>query len=1250
MKRLITSFALAMLAMLGASGIAYADQSVSCANVNTVTLNQFTVIGDSNTACSITTAISASASIEILGSTITDTMPISNSAGNILMISQGAITTSGTITETGTNFNIDIKANQGGNGNLTIGSGGISKIVATQTGGGVTSIIYVTNGTSSSTGTLTLSATSAISVPDGSGDYIILNAQMGNLSMPAGTLSTTGNSGRAGSIQLLATTVNFAGNATLTAAQAASQGYSNHGIAIAATTINYAGTLTVTADGNGGFNFLFAQGGTTISDTGDYKNLTIIVTNTSPVAKPLTLAGGSGLLKVTANGTSGYLQVAAYPISFTGGAVTLQAQGTASGSSSISISNLSQTGGTGLTFGGTGTVLIDASGNAGNGGYLYVSAAQAVVSAPTLTLNASGPSSGSGNGGTLYFQTTKTTLSGATVSILNNGSATGTGNAGSYTQFYSSGAVQLPTTTFKMSANGSSGGAGNGGPLSFQGSSTTVPAGLKSTITANGGGSGTGNGGAITMYPVSNITLGNNAGQFAVAATSGSTGGNGGSISIEPFGSTLTVANTATPISVSVLGATGNGGSITLEANTLTFNGTSSQLTANAGSTSGNGGSITLSASSTALTIGTGSSGNVQLYAKAPGNGNGGSISVTDYTGITVNSADLSVLAGTTGNGNGGTIALTGGPANLTGSFNANSSGNGTGGTINFQNGYFTFNGTQSLTASGMGTGQGGTITLNQTYSGEASPLTLGANTTLIANSASGPGGTINITSASQPIAITGSGIFVAAATTSGSGAGGTINVTATSNTITVTGTLNANGSGTGLGGQITLTGNSTYSILLNNATISASAASNGNGSGNVISIRNSNGGVNLDGTKLSAQGYGNGSGGNIAITASTLSMNATIFNALANAGTGAGGNIDIIITGSNPVDVSQALFNANASPSSTSAAGGTVSINLAEGSGGTNPIDILAPGFNVSAGSAADQSVFDGSISLNTNAIGAAIVCTQIKNQSTVWPTQYWYCGHTPANSQVVLNALQALSPISLSTLSNGGPYVLVFFDVDESDEFLASTENAENEDTKDPVAAWYSSTENRINVMENLEQSLVVLSLSANQITEASHHEAGHVLDIDWGSLAGEPFVSQIGGTEPQSYGDFVNHDFRNLTYAAPSYTTQLPACGTGAIFQGKNDPRTGSPICPLQGDLVGLNNQQILQTILPYFLTTTGQRWKETWAQEIAVFSVSTPVDTTDFYFLNYFPCTQTYVTTLYNTGAIAALSAYPTACTN
>jgi hypothetical protein len=773
-----------------------------------------------------------------------------------------------------------------------------------------------------------------------------------------------------------------------------------------------------------------------------------------------------------------------------------------------------------------------------------------------------------------------------------------------------------------MSANGSSGGSGNGGYVTFDAiTTTTIPTTLKSTFTANGGGSGTGNGGTIVLDPYSNIKLGNNAGEFAVSATSGSTGGNGGSITVEPFGGSITVDNTASPLSVAVLGTTGNGGSITLETfySSLTFNGTASQLTANGGTTSGNGGSITLAASVAALTIGTGSAGNVQLFAKAPGNGNGGSISITDYYGITVNSADLSVLAGPTGNGNGGTIALTGGQATLTGSFNANGAGNGNGGTINFQVGSFTFNSTQSFTANSLGTGAGGNITLNSTYAGQTSPLTLGANTTLQATSTSGNGGTIGITAASQPIAITGAGVKVTAGS---NGTGGTINVTATANTITVAGTLAADGRGSGSAGVISLIAGSTSGTMtLDNATISASGDTAGNGNGNQITIQN----------------------------AGPISVNSTTFDAKGG-GTGNGGNVNITITGTNtaPANVAVANFNVNADPAQ-SGMGGKIAVNKATGLNANTPIDITT-NFHVDAGQSAGASIFDGSVALNTDANGDPIVCQQFKNTVTTWPASYWYCGSRPTESLEVLSTYQHLSSSAITALNAINPYVLTFYDVAAADAFLVTSELGESGSSGNNVAGWYNYTENRIIVLEAVTYAGggEIIKSDAS-IAETARHEAGHVTDIAWGAVAGRAYVSVIGGTQQQSYNGFVTHDFRNLTYQAPAYTTLLPACGAGAIFQGETDPRFQTPICPLQGDLVGLNNQQILQKIQAYFTTLNGQNWFETWAQEFSVFTGAAGNASVDYYFQNYFPCTKIYVQSLYNTGELAPLSAYPASCT-
>jgi hypothetical protein len=984
--------------------------------------------------------------------------------GTIYVNAQGSLVT-GTITG-GANANIDLKANQaGGNGALTIGSGGVAGITAGK--GGIT---YVTNGTSSSAGMLTLAAGNLISVPAGSGNYIILNAQNGTLNMQSG-LSTTGPSGPAGQIQLLANKVAFGNNLTLTADQTYSTS-SDHGVAISAETVTYGGTTTglqMIGDGPGGWSYLLPQGGTTITDNQNPYDLSIEVDNDNDVQAPISVQGATGApLEMTANGIDGLVLVQGYPLSFTGGAVTLQAN--AASGQEVEIENPGTlTGQTGLTFGGTGAVTINANGSGGPGGYVYINVDQAVVSAPTLSISTNGPSTGSGNGGTLYFNTTKASLTGQTVSITNNGSSTGTGNAGSATQFYSSGAIQLPTQTFTMTANGASGGSGNGGPIYFGGTATTIPGSLKSTLTANAGGAGTGNGGTVTLSPTSSVTLGNNAGEFALSATGGSTGGNGGTITVQPYSGTLTVDNTATPISVAVPGTTGNGGTITLSATNLTFNGTASQLTANGGSTFGNGGTISLSAyGSSVLTIGTGSAGNVQLYAKAPGSGNGGTINITDYDGITVNSADLSVSAGPTGNGNGGTIALTGGPTNLTGSFNANGVGNGNGGSIDFNAGYFTFNGTQSFTANSLGTGKGGNVTLNSTYTGETSQLILGGNTTLQATSVSGNGGTITITAASQPI-LTGSGISVATGT-GGNGNGGTIAITGSANTIDATAELDAEGYGSGNGGTITLTSNGTGSAGNISVQDALNVQANGTGNGGTISVISGSGSVTVGTTGFMASGSGDGNGGNVTINSAT------------------------------PVDLSGAFVNAPAGGGGTGA-GGHFTALKSSGAGGTVTLNVNAV-VQVEAGSASPVTVQDGTISLN------GVSCGQWKagtgNGNTTWPFSYWDCANSTPSSHdtLVAPAVTGLPASFKTTLGahNVATYILTN-DANYNSFFSPTT----------PLTTAISISDISINVAAVFETQGVDQSsyLRGNMM-----HELGHFLDnYNSPTASGTPaFVSAV------------------------------------------------------------------------------------------------------------------------------------------
>jgi len=125
---------------------------------------------------------------------------------------------------------------------------------------------------------------------------------------------------------------------------------------------------------------------------------------------------------------------------------------------------------------------------------------------------------------------------------------------------------------------------------------------------------------------------------------------------------------------------------------------------------------------------------------------------------------------------------------------------------------------------------------------------------------------------------------------------------------MTVNGTLSANAVGTGLGGQIVLMGNSSSSILLNGATIQAAADPNGNGSGNIISILNPDGGINVAGATFDANGSDEGGGGNITINSSSSDpIDFTQPNTFVNAkggSNGAGGTVNIASAANYNIDL----------------------------------------------------------------------------------------------------------------------------------------------------------------------------------------------------------------------------------------------------------------------------------------------------------------------------------------------------------
>jgi hypothetical protein len=1018
--------ALAMGSLLMASPARAADYTGNCAGISA--FNGSGNVDITDTACTLSQSISASGHIHITADSISapgkvltsvyeidlratgdiavgnltttysyinvqgDNVNISGDVavttwGNILMIAQHNLATANITGAPG--LNVDLKANaSGANTPFIIGgtgnANGVNGTVATQPSGNLptwaSAVMYITNGTSGSLGGITIADLSKLSFAATSSaraGYLILEAWDGTINVPSGTLSADGTAtSSAGTISLQAKEIDFGNNVQISVSQPAGNPGSLHGIILSAETVKYGGPsgLVLKADGDGyaqyqnGYVQLVPKTANTIYDSLDPGNLIIYGWTNAYLAGTTTYQGsGTAPLFVSANGSNSLVQTAGYPLSFSGGDVTLQSKG-ATNHQVLVQNNQPSTGIVGLTFASSGIVTVDATGVGGNGGVIQFYVDKASIAGTNFNVKADGPASGDGDSGTIAFFTSQ---------------------------------------------------------LMFD-------SGTKGSFSANAASSGTGNSSqsAITFYPgAASFSVGNDNGQIKFSAKGGSTSGNAGYIDLQGYGSAVTLYGagpSAHVLDVSVPGTTGNGGQIKLTAyQGLTFDGTASYLKADSGSTSGDGGKIILVTSSSPITIGTGSSGSVDLSAKSNANGKGGTVDITSYSGITADSAHINVSAGTdkqggtislnagysslalagdvnadggTGNGAGGTISLSaggftlpsgvntkfvadgngagrggsitvvthwqgitvsgdngtfsieakssgsgnGGSATLTsdsaislasGSLNVSAGTNGNGGTINVtSNSILSLDGNLSLNAGAAGSGDGGTLSL----SAAGFSLPSGSNTKFVADgNGTGNGGTITVVTQSQGIIVSGdNGTFSLEAVATGFGNGGT--VTLTSDSVVAIAGAAIDVSGEKKGGTINVTSNSDNIALSGTLSANATTAADGNG-GTIDLVANSISLPPSSNTVLTATGSGSGSGGNISIKATASgatigSANAQLSIDASSASRGPGGSV--IITTAGTLTVNASAVNVAAGPNAgTNQIGGAIELITTSGS-----------------------------------------------------------------------------------------------------------------------------------------------------------------------------------------------------------------------------------------------------------------------------------------------------------------------------
>lgn len=684
------AFAPALLALFGFASPASA---YTCANVPTNVTGDIIITEPGD--CTISNDITATnGNIQITAGGLINAQGITTTGGgNVLLTAVRSVTANNITTGDGTHTGgVEINAYTGGGANVfTIGGARLLNSVGTintsnTTAGGtsptfISGGLFITNGTPTDTGGISVVNMSGIQVTASASrsGIINLNAQNGQLSLPAGTLNSIGAAGQgAGSITLLARTIATANGTIINASQDYTASGTSHGVTIAAQTLTVTGAsgLQVKADGNGiagnpatAFATLAPQGSFTLSSNGDVHNLlwTINSSNFFYVNDAITVSG-TAPFTMTADGNYGRVSVTGHPVTFSNKAVTLQSKAATSHEVIIGYNGtLNSTLGIGLNGTGTATIDVTAVKRTGdttaNGGSIQLYGDKMTFNSPTLKFLANGPTSGNGDGGTVYINSTSALLnvsSKATISANAASAAAGTGNASSI---------------------------------------------------------------AIRLFPgAANVEIGNDSGQYVLSATGGKKSGNGGTIQVNPFPGNVTVHNTlatTVPINVSALGTTGDGGNIFLIGNqNVTFAGTTIGLKADGGTTKGNGGKISVLGIGT-VSIGT-TANSAALSARAPGTSNtnsehGGTIEFGYTSDLTVDGASMAVDVA--GNATGGTINLHDlGKLTVTGTLSVDGKGTGKAGTITVTSNSFNtmnFNGaTVSASGDSSGTGDGNDISI----------------------------------------------------------------------------------------------------------------------------------------------------------------------------------------------------------------------------------------------------------------------------------------------------------------------------------------------------------------------------------------------------------------------------------------------------------------------------------------------------------------------------------------------------------
>jgi hypothetical protein len=656
-------------------------------------------------------------------------------AGGVVVLSAGKQVSTKSIDISQGSLNINVNRS-GSSSAFSIGSGG--DVESVRLSGSVGTFGFIKND-----GDITITSPDAISFGT-PGATLLIDAGSGTLTLPSGTLSVNGEFPQ---FYFKADTIKADGSTLQT------QGVDD-AIVLAANVIDKAGALTLNA--NRGQIRLLSHDGLDLRVADEQDGFGLV--RTIQQAQSALSIEGTGTLSATADGAGSLTQfilVSASDLSFSGGKISLQANGM----SNEPGGNIFLSGST-INNSSEGISLSSNGAEAGRGGNI-------TIINETGDLSLDNKYSLSAKSGNIFLQANQNLTITNVPTELSAGSS---GPGGNFSAVAVNGKL-----TVQGSVHSAGVGSESGGAIFLKGNSIDA-SGV--TLSAPGGNSGTG--GNITVFANSDKLTINNSISAAGAGT-----GNGGNVFLRAdsfeFGTTSIDANG---------GDSGAGGTIFVTAATGDV---SSAGTTSISSTGGLfGGHITLFAGA----------GNVAMSGSLNASGTGQSgqarnISITAGDSKAV-SLPVTVVADGIGNGGGGNVSIVGGTVVSNGStISTNGGASGTGGNIVVTSTGSDINLANNTTITSKGGKAGGTATLFSS----SGALTFGGTIDASGTGDNSKGGTISVTSAAdKSVAITGSLLADGKGTEDGG------NMVLGGGAVQISGALlRANASGAGFGGNIGL-------------------------------------------------------------------------------------------------------------------------------------------------------------------------------------------------------------------------------------------------------------------------------------------------------------------------------------------------------------------------------------------------------------------------------------------------------------